>query len=113
MSDQHCYAVSPGCLHLQAAPEESSRGLDPAAEPAGPDGGTAEASGVPGSHKGLRGHAWSAAAALAGGLFGLDGQLPKFEEAARELVHPLFETLKAEVGVGGGGKGGADAVGGG
>jgi hypothetical protein len=31
-------------------------------------------------------------------IFGLDDQLPKFEEAARELVHPLFEKLKAEVG---------------
>lgn len=30
-------------------------------------------------------------------IFGLDDQLPKFEQAARELVHPLFEKLKAEV----------------
>lgn len=37
--------------------------------------------------------------ALAGGMiFGLDDQLPKFEASARELVHPLFEKLKAEVG---------------
>lgn len=43
--------------------------------------------------------ALSAAAALAGGLFGMDEQLPKFEDAARELVHPLFEKLKKEVGL--------------
>jgi hypothetical protein len=31
-------------------------------------------------------------------MFGLDDQLPKFEASARELVHPLFDKLKAEVG---------------
>jgi hypothetical protein len=31
-------------------------------------------------------------------IFGLDDQLPKFEASVRELVHPLFEKLKAEVG---------------
>jgi hypothetical protein len=40
-----------------------------------------------------------AVGALAGGMmFGLDDQLPKFEASARELVHPLFDKLKAEVG---------------
>lgn len=78
----------------QVAPEQASRGLDLAAEPAGDE--AIEASVTTSSRSKTR-SAMSAAAALAGGLFGLDGQLPKFEQAAKELVHPLFEKLKQEV----------------
>lgn len=81
---------------MQVAPEQASRGLDLAAEPAGDE--SSEAPVITSSRSKTR-SAFSAAAALAGGLIGLDGQLPKFEEAAKELVHPLFEKLKQEVSV--------------
>lgn len=99
---------SPSSTQQQAAPEEASRSLDPTDASAGEDSGAA----IYGSgRKSLRKSALSAVTSLAGGLFGLDGQLPKFEETARELVHPLFEKLKTQVGmskhrslIGGGGK---------
>jgi hypothetical protein len=78
----------------QGAPEEASRSLDLTDAPAGEEGAAISGSG----RKSLRKTAFSAVTSLAGGLFGLDGQLPKFEETARELVHPLFEKLKTEVG---------------
>lgn len=82
------------CVELQSN-EQQSRSLDVEAEaPAASDTGVAEAS--TGSRS-LSKSALSAASALAGGMFGLDDQLPKFEAAARELVHPLFEKLKTEV----------------
>lgn len=79
---------------LQVA-EEQSRSLDAAAdEPAGTEAPAASSTSGRSFHK----SALSAVGALAGGMiFGLDDQLPKFEAAARELVHPLFEKLKAEV----------------
>lgn len=81
-----------GCAVLREL-QEQSRSLDAAADE---QAGAEEAASSSGRsfHK----SALSALGALAGGMmFGLDDQLPKFEQAARDLVHPLFEKLKTEV----------------
>lgn len=71
-----------------APPEQQSRGVitpSPAGEVEGDDAG------------GLGGFG-AAAAGLAGQVFRVESKLPAFEDAAKQLVHPLFEKLKLQVG---------------
>lgn len=71
-------------------PEQQSRGLF-TPSPAG-EGDVQQQEAAEGG--GFR----AAAAGLAGKMFGVSERLPAFEEAARQLVHPLFEQLKTQVG---------------
>jgi hypothetical protein len=74
-------------------------GADFVSEPAGSDAAAEGAkAATTSSSKSFSKSAWSAASALAGGVLGLDDELPRFEESAREMVHPLFEKLKQQVG---------------
>lgn len=80
------------------AAEQQSRDLDVSAEPAGESDADATAGAGAGGGRSLSKKALSAVGTLAGTLvYGLDAQLPKFEQAAAELVHPLFEQLKTQV----------------
>jgi hypothetical protein len=75
---------------LLQAPEQQSRSLElPAAE--GDAAAAAEGEG------GFRSRMLGNVAALAGMALNVEQHVPDFEQSARELVHPLFEALKAKV----------------
>jgi hypothetical protein len=79
-------------LHPTQAPEQQSRSLD---LPAAADGEAAAAEG--GGESSFSRRAFGGVAALAGMAFNVEQRVPDFEQAAKELVHPLFEALKVKV----------------
>jgi hypothetical protein len=81
-------------LRPTQAPEQQSRSLD---LPAAADGEAAAEEG--GGESSFSRRAFGGVAALAGMAFNVEQRVPDFEQAAKELVHPLFEALKVKVGM--------------